>query len=158
MCTAIHPNDALLKKCAVFVSRFLVSEAPNVKVGVDLLFFPSPPGFLPVFVSADLVFVFFSLCREQYLGIKSLTCLVNVSPAFAVEHQRKVIDCLQSSDDTLKRKVSSSLPLDVPIILFPLQMGLACAAASPCGGYSNSFLSLRSFADRGPAARDDQSL
>ena len=70
VCTVIHPNDALLKKCAHFVSRFLLSDFPNIK----------------------------------YLGIKALTCLVNVSPSFAAEHQQKVIDCLNSSDDTLKRK------------------------------------------------------
>ena len=71
----IYPSEALLQACAVHVSRFLMSDNPNLK----------------------------------YLGVKSLTCLVSVHPKYAAEHQIRVIECLESQDETLKRKVVSVL-------------------------------------------------
>ena len=50
----------------------------------------------------------------KYLGINSLTSLVQINPKYAAEHQLVVIDCLDDPDDTLKRKVSG---LDGPVCL-----------------------------------------
>ncbi|KYQ88283.1 adaptin N-terminal domain-containing protein [Tieghemostelium lacteum] len=40
----------------------------------------------------------------RYFGIKALTSIVKVSPKSVAQFQMEVIECLESSDDTLKRK------------------------------------------------------
>ncbi|EGG14984.1 adaptin N-terminal domain-containing protein [Cavenderia fasciculata] len=40
----------------------------------------------------------------RYLGIKALTSIVKVSPKSVTAHQLDVIECLESNDETLKRK------------------------------------------------------
>lgn len=39
----------------------------------------------------------------KYLGIKALAAIVRVAPRFVVPHQQEVIECLESTDETLKR-------------------------------------------------------
>ena len=40
----------------------------------------------------------------KYLGINALISIVTVNPKFALEHQLTVVDCLESSDQTLQRE------------------------------------------------------
>lgn len=44
----------------------------------------------------------------KYVGVKCLTCLVRVDAKYAALHQKKVIECLESTDQSLKRNVSPS--------------------------------------------------
>lgn len=40
----------------------------------------------------------------KYLGVTGLSLIVGINPAYANEHQMLVVDCLEDSDDTLRRK------------------------------------------------------
>lgn len=40
----------------------------------------------------------------KYVGLNALACVVNVSPQYAAEHQMAVVDCLEDSDETLRKK------------------------------------------------------
>ena len=40
----------------------------------------------------------------KYIGIKGLAAIVKEHPRYAADHQLAVVDCLEDSDETLKRK------------------------------------------------------
>lgn len=40
----------------------------------------------------------------KYLGVTGLSLIVGINPAYANEHQMLVVECLEDSDDTLRRK------------------------------------------------------
>jgi len=40
----------------------------------------------------------------KYAGLNTLACIVNVNPQYAAEHQMAVVDCLEDSDETLRKK------------------------------------------------------
>ncbi|CBZ52097.1 adaptin N terminal region domain-containing protein [Neospora caninum Liverpool] len=58
----------------------------------------------------------------RYVGVTGLAAVVQVSPAYATQHQLVVVDCLEDSDDTLKRKTLDLLvkitnPVNVAVIV-----------------------------------------
>ena len=40
----------------------------------------------------------------KYAGLNTLACIVNVNPQYAAENQMAVVDCLEDSDETLRKK------------------------------------------------------
>jgi AP-4 complex subunit epsilon-1 len=40
----------------------------------------------------------------RYIGVSSLSLIVAINPSYAAEHQMLVVECLEASDDTLRRK------------------------------------------------------
>ena len=40
----------------------------------------------------------------KYTGLNTLACMVNINPQYAAEHQMAVVDCLEDSDETLRKK------------------------------------------------------
>lgn len=40
----------------------------------------------------------------KYLGINALISIINVNAKYAVDHQMTVVECLENTDETLKRK------------------------------------------------------
>jgi AP-4 complex subunit epsilon-1 len=40
----------------------------------------------------------------KYVGLDSLSCVVNINPKYAVEHQMAVVDCLTDPDESLRKK------------------------------------------------------
>ncbi|KFH14088.1 adapter-related protein [Toxoplasma gondii MAS] len=58
----------------------------------------------------------------RYVGVTGLAAVVQVSPAYATQHQLVVVDCLEDSDDTLKRKTLDLLvkitnPVNVAVVV-----------------------------------------
>jgi AP-4 complex subunit epsilon-1 len=47
----------------------------------------------------------------RYMGVRCLSLLVTISPSYATEHQMRVVDCLEDSDDTLRRQTIELLTL-----------------------------------------------
>ncbi|EGR32873.1 hypothetical protein IMG5_068280 [Ichthyophthirius multifiliis] len=45
----------------------------------------------------------------KYLGINALISIVQVNSSYVLEHQRTIMDCLESNDDTLKRETMELL-------------------------------------------------
>eukprot|EP01071_Lankesteria_metandrocarpae_P001176 Lankesteria_metandrocarpae@DN1344_c0_g1_i1.p1 len=45
----------------------------------------------------------------QFVGLTGLTAIVKVNPIFAAQHQLAVVECLEDSDETLKRKTLTLL-------------------------------------------------
>lgn len=68
--TTIYPNSHLLDSAANAISRFIKSDAHNLK----------------------------------YLGLNALSLIVQLNPKYAAEHQLTVIECLEDSDETIRRK------------------------------------------------------
>lgn len=40
----------------------------------------------------------------KYVGLDSLSCIVNINAKYAVEHQMAVVDCLEDPDESLRKK------------------------------------------------------
>ena len=40
----------------------------------------------------------------RYIGLDSLSCIVNINPKYALEHQMAVVDCLEDPDESLRKK------------------------------------------------------
>lgn len=69
----------------------------------------------------------------KYTGITGLISIVKISPNYASQHQMVVVDCLEDTDDTLKRKTLSLLfrmtnPQNVRVIIEKL-MGFLRSAS-----------------------------
>jgi len=56
--------------------------------------------------SAISRFVTSSNHNLKYLGIQALTQIVKINPKYAMQHQMVVIDCLEDTDETLRRSQS----------------------------------------------------
>lgn len=54
----------------------------------------------------------------KYLGITSLASIVRIAPRFVAPHQLDIIECLESTDESLKRKVYFSIFLLFYTLLF----------------------------------------
>nr|CAG4719119.1 unnamed protein product [Naegleria fowleri] len=54
--------------------------------------------------SAISRFVTSSNHNLKYLGIQALTQIVKINPKYAIQHQMVVIDCLEDTDETLRRR------------------------------------------------------
>ena len=70
------------------------------------------PSHIYLFICMFLyLFIIFSKYLQSninnfILGLKALTSLVEVSPHYAVGHQKAVINCLEDPDQTIQMKVT----------------------------------------------------
>lgn len=67
----------------------------SISVCLSILFNPF------IYLSLSILFCLFYF---RYIGIKGLAAIVNDHPRYAADHQLAVIDCLEDSDETLRRK------------------------------------------------------
>lgn len=127
--TQIYPSTQLLEEAAAAISTFITSDNHNLKyLGSEMRARSCVLALLlPCFVS-----FFFSrssngrvkltpthvhmhngtpplLARGTTTGINSLASIVQINPKYAADHQLIVIDCLEDTDETLRRKTMELL-------------------------------------------------
>jgi len=110
-------DEAASRKCIEVIIETMKRADNNLNIGYAIIYeavntvcslHPIPQL---IEAAADYVAKFLASnnANFKYLGINALSRIVKINPKYAMDHQGIVIDCLEHSDDTIRRKTLSLL-------------------------------------------------